>query len=149
MTNTVLLKRSSTANSAPSAGSLQYGELALNYTDGNLYYKNSSNVVTVIASNQSTSVTGNITAGNLILTGGINAAGYFGNIGQVLTANGANGAEWLNQYYVGNAPPQAQAITPNYGDIWYYVGDDGSSTLYMWVTDGTSDYFYDFLPPQF
>jgi len=65
MTNTVLIKRSATANSVPLAGNLSLGELALNYTDGNLFYKNSSNVVTVIASNKFLSVTGNVTAGNL------------------------------------------------------------------------------------
>jgi hypothetical protein len=73
MTNTVLIKRSSTANAVPSAGNLVAGELALNYTDGNLFYKNAGNVVTVIASNQFSSVTGNITGGN-ILTGGLVSA---------------------------------------------------------------------------
>ena len=76
MTNTVLLKRSSTANASPIAGNLQYGELALNYTDGNLFYKNSSNVVTVIASNKFVSVTGNITGGNASL-GNLVVANYF------------------------------------------------------------------------
>ena len=75
MTNTVLLKRSGTANATPIAGALQYGELALNYADGNLFYKNSSNVVTVIASNQFVSVNGNVTGGNLNTTGDISATG--------------------------------------------------------------------------
>jgi len=75
MTNTVQLKRSNVANAVPSAGNLVAGELAINYSDGNLFYKNSSNVVTVIASNQFVSVSGNITGGNLI-TG----AGSGGNI---------------------------------------------------------------------
>lgn len=66
MTNTVQLKRSNVANSVPSAGNLVPGELAINYTDGNLFYKNSSNIVTVIASNQFVSVTGNVT-GNYFL----------------------------------------------------------------------------------
>jgi len=73
MTNTVLIKRSGTANSVPLAANLQSGELAINYTDGNLFYKNSSNVVTVIASNQFVSVSGNVTGGN-ILTGGLISA---------------------------------------------------------------------------
>lgn len=67
MTNTVLLKRSSVANSAPA--SLAYGELALNYTDGNLYYQNASNVVTVIASNKFLTVSGNVTASYFIGNG--------------------------------------------------------------------------------
>jgi hypothetical protein len=40
MANVVKIKRSGTANAAPT--SLEYGELALNYADGKLYYKNSS-----------------------------------------------------------------------------------------------------------
>lgn len=77
MTNTVQLKRSSVANSIPSAGNLVAGELAINYTDGNLFYKNSSNVVTVIASNKFLSVSGNVTGNYFIGNGsqltGINA----------------------------------------------------------------------------
>ena len=77
MTNTVQLKRSSIANSIPGAGNLVAGELAINYTDGNLFYKNSSNVVTVIASNKFVSVSGNVTGnyffGNGSQLTGINA----------------------------------------------------------------------------
>jgi hypothetical protein len=77
MTNTVQLKRSSVANSIPGAGNLVPGELAINYTDGNLFYKNDSNVVTVIASNKFLSVSGNVTGNYFIGNGsqltGINA----------------------------------------------------------------------------
>lgn len=75
MPNTVQLKRSSTANSVPSAGNLVAGELAINYTDGNLFYKNASNVVTVIASNKFSSVTGNVDAGNIRTAGLVTATG--------------------------------------------------------------------------
>ena len=69
MTNTVQLKRSSVANSIPGTGNLVPGELAINYTDGNLFYKNSSNVVTVIASNKFVSVSGNVTGDYFIGNG--------------------------------------------------------------------------------
>ena len=69
MTNTVQLKRSSVANSIPSTGNLVPGELAINYTDGNLFYKNNSNVVTVIASNKFVSVSGNVTGDYFIGNG--------------------------------------------------------------------------------
>jgi hypothetical protein len=39
----VLLKKSSVPSNAPSV--LEYGEVAINYADGRLYYKNSSNVI--------------------------------------------------------------------------------------------------------
>lgn len=90
MTNTVLIKRSGTANSIPSAGQLQSGELAINYADGNLFYKTSANVVTVIASNQFVSVSGNVTGGNVVTGGIVSATGnvsgnYFIGNGSQLT----------------------------------------------------------------
>jgi hypothetical protein len=75
MPNTLLLKKSAVANSVPTAGNLQPGELALNYTDGNLFYKNASNVVTVIASNKAISLSGNITGGNINTAGLVSVTG--------------------------------------------------------------------------
>jgi hypothetical protein len=49
MSNKVLLKRSSVAGRVPSASTLEYGELALNYSDGVLYYKDTSNTVQSIS----------------------------------------------------------------------------------------------------
>ena len=45
MANIVKLKRSGTANTTPLANSLEYGELAINYADGILFYKDASNTV--------------------------------------------------------------------------------------------------------
>ena len=117
-----------------------------NYFTGVLTTENQPNITTL----------GNLT--NLIVTGNINLgnglalAGNFGNIGQILTATGVNTAIWTNKFFVGNVPPQASSITPNYGDCWFYVDDTldpPASRLYMWLSDGTSDFFYDFLPPNF
>jgi hypothetical protein len=82
MTNTVQLKRSSVANSIPGAGNLVPGELAINYTDGNLFYKNDSNVVTVIASNKFVSVSGNVT-GNYIFGNGSQLTGITSTSNQI------------------------------------------------------------------
>jgi hypothetical protein len=41
----VLLKKSSVANNVPAPGDLEYGEVAINYADGRLYYKTSSNEI--------------------------------------------------------------------------------------------------------
>jgi hypothetical protein len=48
MANVIKLKNSGTANSAPA--SLEVGELAINYADGKIYYKNSSNVIVEFSS---------------------------------------------------------------------------------------------------
>lgn len=85
MTNTVKLKRSNVANSIPGPGNLVAGELAINYTDGNLFYKNDNNVVTVIASNKFLLVTGNVSGNNAIFSGLITATGNITG-GNVLTS---------------------------------------------------------------
>ena len=51
----ISLYYTTTAAAAPVAGNLVNGELAINITDGKLYYKNSSNVVTLLASSSGAS----------------------------------------------------------------------------------------------
>ena len=132
MTNRVLIKRSGTANSVPLAGDLQAGELAINYTDGNLFYKNSSNVVTVIASNQFVSVAGNITGGNL------NAVGLSlsGNVLSVIqsTSNIITTGNVTGNYFIGNGSQltgiivEAGAAITN-GNSNVSVGANGNVTV--------------------
>jgi len=45
MATTVKLKKSSVASRVPTTTDLEYGELAINYNDGKLYYKTSSNTI--------------------------------------------------------------------------------------------------------
>lgn len=45
MTSSIILKKSSVASRVPVVGDLAYGELALNYADGALYYKRSDNTI--------------------------------------------------------------------------------------------------------
>lgn len=45
MANKIILKKSSEAAKVPATSDLTYGELALNYADGKLYFKNASNVI--------------------------------------------------------------------------------------------------------
>ena len=39
MSNVIQIKNSGTANSEPTANSLSYGELAINYRDGKIFFK--------------------------------------------------------------------------------------------------------------
>lgn len=92
--------------------------------------------------------TGADVQGNINIAKGFSVNGFYGNIGQFLTANGNNGFNWQSHFFTGNIPPAA----PNYGDIWYFVDETATpptNVLYMWVFDGTSEYFFDFLPPNF
>lgn len=100
MTNKITLKKSSVADKVPLTGDLEYGELALNYADGNLFYKNSSNAISTLASNKFVSVTGNITGGN------VNAAGLSlsGNVLSEInsTSNIVTTGNISGNYFVGN-----------------------------------------------
>ena len=44
-TNKIILKKSSVVGKGPTAGDLEYGELAINYADGKIYFKASNNSV--------------------------------------------------------------------------------------------------------
>jgi hypothetical protein len=109
MANKVLLKKSSVAAKVPLTTDLEYGELALNYADGKLYFKNASNaiksftiddsVVTLTGTQTLTNKTltspslNTATANNLILTGSLTAGGSAGSSGQVLQSTGT-GVQW-------------------------------------------------------
>jgi hypothetical protein len=68
MANTVLLKKSSVASKVPLTTDLAYGELALNYTDEKLYFKNASNVIKSL----------NVTSSALTIGTGLSGTSYNG-----------------------------------------------------------------------
>ena len=68
MSNQVLLKKSSVGAKVPVAGDLTYGELALNYADGKLYFKDSSNTIQFLGSSSATETLSNKTLANPTLT---------------------------------------------------------------------------------
>ena len=123
MTNTIKLKRSSTPGSSPAAGSLDYGELALNYQDGNLFFKNAANSVTVIASTSTLSLSGNVTAGNVISLGIVSSTG-------TITANAVT--------YTNVAGTNGQVLT-TYGNGVTYFSTPASAggSIYVYGRSGT------------
>jgi hypothetical protein len=70
MSNKIILKKSAVASKVPTISDLDYGELALNYADGKLYYKNSNNAIDEFISS-SASVAGVSSVGGA--TGAISA----------------------------------------------------------------------------
>jgi hypothetical protein len=56
MSNQIILKKSSVSAKVPLTDDLEYGEVALNYTDGNLYFKDSSNAIKHFADSSQTPV---------------------------------------------------------------------------------------------
>jgi len=130
MSNTILLKRSGVANSVPAAGNLALGELAINYADGNLFYKDSSDQIQVIASKQFVSVVGNISGGNVLSSGIVSASGTITG-GNITTAGNVNFASSGNISLgnVGNVH-----ITG--GSSGYVLSTDGAGNL-TWEPTGS------------
>lgn len=116
MANKIILKRSSTGNSVPSAGDLDYGELALNYQDGNLFFKDAGNTIQTIASLKFVSVTGDVT-GNNIQTGNQGSVRYF-------DADSSN-------YVAFKAPATVSANV-----TWTLPSADASTSGYVLTSDG-------------
>ena len=88
----IQLYYSTTATNVPTSGNLAYGELAINITDGKMYYKNSSNVVTKIA--DAATATGSVvggTAGAIVYQSAPSTSAFvsIGTNGFILTSNGS------------------------------------------------------------
>jgi hypothetical protein len=82
MANKIILKKSSVAAKVPVVGDLEYGELALNYTDEKLYFKNASNVIKSISAVDTSSfvtLTGTQTLTNKTISGASNTLSNIGN----------------------------------------------------------------------
>lgn len=77
MANVLKLKKSSVVGKIPAQSDLDYGELAINYADGKLYYKNSNNVISFFgdASGQNQGTVTSIAAGAGLLGGTITSNG--------------------------------------------------------------------------
>jgi hypothetical protein len=101
MANKVLLKKSSTGAKVPLVTDLDYGELAINYADGKLYYKTSSNTIksftedSSVATLTGTQTLSNKTLSSVVLTGTLTVAGGVGTAGQVLQSTGS-GVQWAD-----------------------------------------------------
>lgn len=104
MANTrVLLKKSSVASRVPTTSDLEYGEVAINYADGRLYYKDSSNNIKYFLESSQLSTastlddvtTNGSTTTNSITVGGLSIDNLYtlptadGTNGQVITTDGS------------------------------------------------------------
>lgn len=87
----IQLYYSTTSSAAPTAGNLLNGELAINITDGKLYYKDNSGVVQVIANKNAGGLTVPITpanGGTGVANGANNTITFTGNYTLGITLSG-------------------------------------------------------------
>lgn len=82
---------STTTSNTPSAGNLADGELAINITDGKLFYKDNGGVVRVIAQTSSVTNVSSISFGSTGLTPSTATTGAVTVAGTLATGNGGTG----------------------------------------------------------
>lgn len=85
----ISLYYTTTAAAAPTAGNLVNGELAINITDGKLYYKDNAGVVKLLASNAASATT--FSAGTTGFTPSTATSGAVTLAGTLVAANGGTG----------------------------------------------------------
>jgi hypothetical protein len=106
MSTKVLLKKSSVLGKTPLRDDLSYGELALNYADGKLYFRNSSDQINSFYANPTLDlVTDNgSTTSNTLNVGGLTIGGELGfafpntdgDLNQILITDGNGNLQWTN-----------------------------------------------------
>jgi hypothetical protein len=165
MSNKIILKKSSVGAKVPVTGDLDYGELALNYADGKLYFKNSSNVINSFSANVDLSAYATLTgtqtltnktltsptinsgtANNLTLTGTLTAGGSSGTAGQVLASTGT-GLQWVTKDVstldsltdVAISSPQAQQVLKFNGSQWINAANDIAVASAVFAPQALSD----------
>jgi hypothetical protein len=125
MTTKVLLKKSAVPNKVPLVADLEYGELAINYADGKLYYKNSANQVQYLG-------------GSLTELGTVTSGTWNANVIQL--AYGGTGASTRAQAINNLLPNQASAAglflttdgnNVSWQDIAGGIGSLSDSSVYL------------------
>jgi hypothetical protein len=116
------LYRSSTASAEPVNTSLNFGELAINYTDGKLFYKDNAGVVQTLASKTAASNT--FSGGTTGLTPSSPTAGPVVLAGTLVVGNGGTGLTSLTAGYI----PYG-AGTSAFGSVSTFKYDTTNSTL--------------------
>ena len=104
----ISLYSTNVASTTPLASNLVNGELALNYNDGKLFYKDSSGVVQIIASKAGNVNVSSISFGSTGLTPSTATTGAVTVAGTLITSNGGTG---LASYTAGDLPYYASGTT--------------------------------------
>ena len=74
MAQIIKFKRSTTGGAVPNTGSLEYGEIAMNVTDGKVFFKKGNDTIQeLVATNTNTPITGSIN-----ITGAVTASYFVG-----------------------------------------------------------------------
>jgi hypothetical protein len=149
MANTVVLKRSSVQGKTPTTSDLALGELALNTTDGNLFFKRETSgaqsILSVATLTGSQTLT-NKTLEAAVLTGTLTAGGGAGTNGQLLASTGT-GVQWVTRDVstldsltdVVISSPESDQVLKFNGSIWINAESDQAVASAVFAANAESD----------
>jgi hypothetical protein len=159
MANTVVLKRSSVSGKTPTTSDLALGELALNTTDGNLFFKRDASgtesilSVATLTGTQTLSnktltspIINGASASNLTITGNLIAGGGGGTNGQILQSTGT-GVQWVTRDVstldsltdVVISSPESDQVLKFNGSIWINADSDVAVASAVFAANAESD----------
>lgn len=126
MANTIILKKSSTANAVPAAGSLQPGELAVNLADGKLYTKTVGGTVILVGSGATGGVTISTTPPASPTAGQLWWDSTYGNL--KVYYNDGTSSQWVDAYTgavggSGGGTPGGSSGQIQFNDAGAFAGD--------------------------
>lgn len=130
----IQLYYSTTASNVPTAGNLVNGELAINITDGKLYYKNNGGTVTLLASSANASPVTTFSAGTTGLTPSTATSGAVTLAGTLATTNGGTGLTTFTAnsvFYSSSTSVVAQSANLAYNGTIFTLGATGSSARFQ------------------
>ena len=132
----ILIYASGTATNVPLAANMTSSasgaELGLNYADGKLYYKNSSGVVTLLAS--STTVTNSFSAGTTGLTPNTATTGAVTLAGTLVVGNGGTGQTTLATGALGYGQGTSAHASLAIGTAGQILTVNSGATAPQWTT---------------
>jgi hypothetical protein len=149
MANTVVLKRSSVQGKSPTTSDLALGELALNTTDGNLFFKRDASgtqSILSVATLTGTQTLTNKTLEAAVLTSTLTANGSVGTNGQLLASTGS-GVQWITRD-VGTldsltdvviSSPSSNEVLKFNGSVWVNAEADTAVASAVFAANAESD----------
>ena len=134
----ISLYYSTTASAVPVNTNLVNGELAINITDGKLYYKDNSGVVKLLASNATSAPVTTFSAGTTGFTPSTATSGAVTLAGTLATTNGGTG---LTAFTSGGAVYASSTSALTTGTLPVTAGGTGQASFtanYLLIGNGTS-----------
>lgn len=120
---------STTASAVPTNTNLVNGELAINITDGTLYYKDNTNTVRLLASNATSNPVRSIAFGTTGLTPSAATSGAVTVAGTLVAANGGTGL---------TSPGAAGNVLTSNGTTWTSAAAGGGAQPFVLQFTGSN-----------